>query len=97
MIYDFLTILGRDADPKQAEYFINRAKNSVLKITNRSEEELNDHLKGIIVDLAIYRYNLRGSEHLNSESFSGASFNYQVDIPENIKTELKCYRKLKVF
>lgn len=96
MIDDFLLVLGRNIDLKEANYYINRAKRMVLKFTNRKEEELNEHLNDIIVDLAVYRCNLKSIEHKSSESFSGASFQYQTDIPDRIKTELKAYRKLRV-
>ena len=44
--------------------------------------------------MVVYNYNRIGTEGLNSESYSGTSYNYTTDYPEQILKMLKRYRKI---
>lgn len=93
----FLLLIGKKVNLSLVNFYINRAKGSILKFTGLTEEELTVNLEDIIVDLAVYRYNITGVEHIKNESYNGNSFTYNLDIPDFIKTELKSYRKLRVY
>lgn len=53
-------------------------------------------LSGAIVQMVVQDYNRIGAEGLNSESYSGASFNYQTEYSEDIMKQLRRYRKIGV-
>ena len=56
----------------------------------------NRQLQTILIDLVIYYYQMRGMEHLKSESVEGASWSYISDeIPKQIQVRLKPYKKLR--
>lgn len=56
----------------------------------------NRQLQTILIDLVIYYYQMRGMEHLKSESVEGASWSYISDeIPKNIQLRLKPYKKVR--
>ena len=96
MLERFKLFLQEDVEDNIANAYLSRATNTVLKLTNRTLDELEDDLEDLIVDLAIYRYQRRNSIVYNSESYSGATFNYNNSIPDFLLKEIKSYRKLKV-
>lgn len=49
-----------------------------------------------IIDMVVFDYNRLGSEGLISESLGGVSFNYSPSYPENIISQLKAHRKIRV-
>ena len=51
-------------------------------------------LQSTIERMVVYNYNRIGTEGLNSESYSGTSYNYTTDYPEQILKMLKRYRKI---
>ena len=53
-------------------------------------------LPGAIASMVIQDYNRLGAEGLNSESYSGVSFNYQSAYSEDIMKQLRRYRKVGV-
>lgn len=53
-------------------------------------------MNSAIVQLVIFRYNQLGTEGLNSESYSGLSYNYK-GYEEYKHKVLKNYRKIRVF
>lgn len=60
----------------------------------------NEHCLGIIestiIKMVVVDYNKLGSEGLNSESYSGVSFNYQQSYSEDIMAALRAHRKVRV-
>lgn len=58
--------------------------------TNREAEDIEN----CILQVAVYNYNKLGSEGLESESYSGASFTYSNDYPDSILNMLKSKKKL---
>lgn len=52
-------------------------------------------LENVVIEMAVYRYNLRGSEGLGKENYSGVSFDYNNDYPEYILSQLRCHRKVR--
>ena len=51
-------------------------------------------MESVIERMVVYNYNRLGTEGLNSESYSGTSYNYASDYPEQILKMLKGYRKI---
>lgn len=97
MLEKFLIFVEDEVDEKIANAYLNRATNTVLKLTNKRLEDIDEGLEDVIVDLAVYRYQMKQTTHLKSESYDGASFNYNNEIPNFIMTEIKSYRSLRVF
>lgn len=97
MLEKFKLFLQEDVEENIANAYLNRATNTVLQLTNRTLEEIEEGLEDLIVDLAIYRYKRGNSIIYNSESYNGASFNYNNDIPNFLLKEIRSYRKLRAF
>lgn len=85
-------LLGLDASKDTlCQVLISQALDEAIAYTNN--ENISDNL---IVQMAIYKYNRLGTEGLNSENYSGVSFNYLNDYPENIVKQLRRFKKLGV-
>lgn len=54
-----------------------------------------DTLESVIIEMAVYRYNLIGSEGLNKENYSGTSYEYKYDYPDYILAQLRSQRKVR--
>ena len=54
-----------------------------------------DTLQNVIVEMAVYRYNLIGSEGLSAEKYSGVAYNYQYNYPDYIMAQLRSHRKVR--
>lgn len=93
----FLSLAGKDVNVEIADIYLNRATNTILRLTNKTLDDITEGLEDLIVDLAVYRYEMRGATHLKSENYDGASFSYNTDIPDFIMTEIKSYRSVRVF
>lgn len=55
-----------------------------------------DELGTSIIQMVVYKYNRLGSEGVESEGYSGVSFNYATDYPDSIIRSLKAKRKIRV-
>lgn len=55
--------------------------------------DLPRDLKPVVCQMAIVKYGRMGTEGLNSESYSGVSFNYSDEYPAPIMRQLKAHRK----
>ena len=95
----FLLMLGADVPLNLVNLYLNRAKTSISNLTGLTLEEIdaNKNIEDLVVDLALYRYNLNGSEGLASESYEGQSFHYRTAIPDFIKSELRHFKKMRMF
>lgn len=54
-----------------------------------------DSLEEVILEMAVYRYNLLGSEGLSREDYSGVSYSYKYDYPDYILAQLRSHRKVR--
>lgn len=63
-------------------------------ISDYTHQEIENISPNIIDEIVVYRFNLLGSEGLNSESYSGMSFNYIQDLPTHIYKQLNKLRKV---
>ena len=73
---------------------IDNAEEYVANYCNNADAA--NSLSGAIVQMVIQDYNRMGAEGLKSESYSGASFNYQAEYSEDIMKQLRRYRKIGV-
>ena len=53
-------------------------------------------LESTICRMVVYNYNRMSTEGVNSESYSGVSYSYSADYPENIMRVLKAHRKSRL-
>ena len=74
------------------ELLILQCTDEALDYTHR--EEYCSGMQSIIEQMVVYRYNLIGTEGLKSESYSGISYSYNQEYPDNIIRMLKKYRRI---
>lgn len=86
--------LADDSKDELLEALITYAvEDAILISRNKNIREENE---GIIVRMVIYNYNRLGSEGLTSETYSGVSYNYANNYPEDILYMLRSRGKLRV-
>lgn len=88
-----LNISDSSKDALLGELIAN-AEGYVATFCNNAEAV--DLLQSAIAQMVVQDYNRLGAEGLNSESYSGASFNYQAAYSEDIMRQLRRYRKIGV-
>lgn len=76
------------------EELIENAEEYVATYCNNADAVAS--LSSAIIQMVIQDYNRMGAEGLNSESYSGVSFNYQATYSEDIMKQLRRYRKIGV-
>ena len=59
-----------------------------------THNECVDELNSSIIQMVVYKYNRIGTEGVDSEGYSGVSFQYTSDYPENIMRGLRAKRKV---
>ena len=59
-----------------------------------THNECVDELNTSIIQMVVYKYNRIGTEVVDSEGYSGVSFQYTSDYPENIMRGLRAKRKV---
>ena len=59
-----------------------------------THNECVDELNTSIIQMVVYKYNRIGTEGVDSEGYSGVSFQYTSDYPENIMRGLRANRKV---
>ena len=89
MLEDMKLLLGITSADKDEllELLIRQATNYAKMYAGL--QDTTPALKTCIVKMAIYDYNRLGTEGLNSESYSGTSYNYTDGYPQEIMTFLE--------
>ena len=59
-----------------------------------THNECVDELNTSIIQMVVYKYNRIGTEGVDIEGYSGVSFRYTSDYPENIMRGLRAKRKV---
>lgn len=72
---------------------ITDEQSNAQTITHNSDVDEDEVL---ITKMVIWRYNTIGSEGLTAESYSGVSYSYTADYPDDIDRMLKARRKVRV-
>lgn len=95
MLNNIKLLLGLTDNTKDEliELLIMQATDEAKDFTHREDVSI---LSSTIAQMVIWKYNRMGTEGLNSESYSGVSYNYAQDYPDSIMRTLKRYRKLIV-
>ena len=93
MLENIKLLLGISSTEKDAllQLLIQQAEDEAKDFTHREDV---CELQSTIEKMVVYNYNRLGTEGLNSESYSGVSYNYTTDYPEPILKMLKRYRKI---
>ena len=93
MLENIKLLLGISSTEKDALLLllIQQAEDEAKDFTHREDV---CELQSTIEKMVVYNYNRLGTEGLNSESYSGTSYNYTTDYPEPILKMLKRYRKI---
>ena len=93
MLENIKLLLGISSTEKDnlLTLLIQQAEDEAKDFTHR--EDICE-LQSTIERMVVYNYNRIGTEGLNSESYSGTSYNYTSDYPEQILKMLKRYRKI---
>ena len=95
MLENILKLLNKgDIDKSLIKLLIKECTQEAIEYTHNQDMIA---LQAIIEQMVVYRYNLLGAEGLNSESYSGVSYNYSLDYPDSILRLLKSKRKLRIF
>lgn len=92
MLNNIKLLLGLTADDKDEliQLLILKVQNDARMITGVKDLLIADSL---IEDMVIYRFNRLGTEGLNSESYSGITYNYESNYPEFILEALDATKK----
>ena len=85
-----LGITGNDKD-ELLELLISHATTEAKEYAGL--DSVTPVLKIAIIKMVIFNYNRLGTEGLNSESYSGSSFNYSSDYPDNILRDLNTAKR----
>ena len=88
MLNDIKLLLGLTDSSKDAILTL-LIKQATQEAKNITHNDVVDDLENAIIDMVIYNYNRLGTEGLDSESYSGVSFNYTADYPEFILRQLR--------
>ena len=93
MLVNIKLLLGISSTEKDnlLTLLIQQAEDEAKDFTHREDV---CELQSTIERMVVYNYNRLGTEGLNSESYSGTSYNYASDYPEQILKMLKRYRKI---
>lgn len=69
---------------------------TIEEVVNYTHNNRLDVLENVIVYLAVWKFNRMGTEGVDAENYSGVSFNYTAEYPDDIKKQLQAYRKVQV-
>lgn len=92
MLEQVKTLLGITDDSKDniLSLLIEQATEEALTYTHQNSI---DNLLTAIVRMVVYNYNRNGTEGVDTEGYSGVSFAYSSDYPDNIMRLLRAQRK----
>lgn len=93
MLEQVKTLLGITDDSKDniLSLLIEQATEEALTYTHQNSI---DNLLTAIVRMVVYNYNRIGTEGVDTEEYSGVSFAYSSDYPDNIMRLLRAQRKV---
>lgn len=95
MLETIKTLLGITDSSKDnlLSLLLYSAIDEAKEYTHRDEVDM---LETTIIKMVVFQYNRLGTEGLDSENYSGTTFNYSADYPENIMRSLRAKRKVRV-
>lgn len=95
MLNSIKIILGIN-DSSKDELLTLLLEQAIDEVINYTHDNCTAGLETTICRMVVYNYNRLGTEGVNSENFSGVSYNYSTDYPDNIMRVLKAHRKIRV-
>ena len=94
MLEKLMLLLGPQAEGKEQllRILLDFTTEEVVNYTHNYEL---DKLTNVILNLAVWKFNRLGTEGVDAENYSGVSFNYTAEYPDNIKKQMQAYRRIQ--
>ena len=74
---------------------LKKLEQAIEEAINYTHNNCLAGLESTICRMVVYNYNRISTEGVDSESYSGVTYNYSADYPENIMRVLKAHRKIR--
>lgn len=87
-------LLGLAADNSKDALLTILIEQAIDEALTYTHQDCVDGLDTAIIQMVVYKYNRIGTEGVESEGYSGVSFDYATDYPESILRTLKAKRKV---
>ena len=87
-------LLGLAADNSKDALLTILIEQAIDEALTYTHQDCVDGLDTAIIQMVVYKYNRIGTEGVESEGYSGVSFDYATDYPESILRTLKSKRKV---
>ena len=84
-----ITDISRD---ELLSLLIDQCTDNAVSFTNNTDTEA---MENVILEMAVYRFNLMGSEGLTRENYSGTGYIYNNGYPDYVLQQLRQFRKLR--
>ena len=94
MLENVKVLLGIN-DSSKDELLTLLIEQAIEEVINYTHNDCMAGLESTICRMVVYNYNRISTEGVNSENYSGVSFTYSADYPENIMRVLKAHRKVR--
>ena len=94
MLDNIKTLLGLN-DSSKDELLTILLEQAIEEAINYTHNNCLAGLESTICRMVVYKYNRISTEGVDSESYSGVTYNYSADYPENIMRVLKAHRKIR--
>lgn len=94
MLENVKVLLGIN-DSSKDELLTLLIEQAIEEVMNYTHNDCMAGLESTICRMVVYNYNRISTEGVNSENYSGVSFTYSADYPENIMRVLKAHRKVR--
>ena len=95
MLDNIKTLLGLN-DSSKDELLTILLEQAIEEAINYTHNNSLAGLESTICRMVVYNYNRISTEGVDSESYSGVTYNYSADYPENIMRVLKAHRKIRL-
>ena len=94
MLKKIKVLLGLTADNSKDDLLTILIEQAIEEALTYTHQDCVDGLDTAIIKMVVYKYNRIGTEGVDSEGYSGVSFNFATDYPDSIIRILKSKRKL---
>lgn len=94
MLKKIKVLLGLTADNSKDDLLTILIEQAIEEALTYTHQDCVDGMDTAIIQMVVYKYNRIGTEGVDSEGYSGVSFNYATDYPDSIIRILKSKRKL---
>ena len=106
LVKSLLNITNDNSKDGIIKWYMEEARYEIAEFTNRDIAEIDGILDGLIdgeipqkillslvIDITVWKYRMRGMEHLKAEGIENANWSYHHDMPPAIQRRLKPYKK----